>query len=83
MIAIGAALLALVVLGTPARAVAAPFVDYLCMEPNEGGSSAGHVALALGDRTWRCSRYVPRCRPISWYPTSRRRSWPPPRTPPP
>jgi len=54
--AIGAALLALIVLGTSAPAGATPFVDYLYMEPNEGGSSAGHVALALGDRTYAFQR---------------------------
>ncbi len=63
MIALGAALLVLAVVGTPGRAVGAPgpadagpFVDYLYMEPNEGGSSAGHVALALDDRTYAFQR---------------------------
>jgi hypothetical protein len=32
------------------------FVDYLFMEPNEGGSSAGHVALAFDDRTYAFQR---------------------------
>ena len=56
MSAIAAALLVLAVLATPTRAGAAPFVDYLYMEPNEGGSSAGHVALALDDRTYAFQR---------------------------
>jgi hypothetical protein len=32
------------------------FVDYLFMEPNEGGSSAGHVALAFDDHTYTFQR---------------------------
>ena len=40
----------------PARATDTRFVDWLYMEPNEGGSSAGHVAVAFGDRTYAFQR---------------------------
>ncbi len=46
-------------LGFEAHATAADeprFVDYLYMEPNEGGASAGHVALAFEDRTYAFQR---------------------------
>lgn len=42
--------------GRIAVAADAAFLDYLYMEPNEGGSSAGHVAVALGDRTFAYQR---------------------------
>ncbi len=32
------------------------YLDYLYMEPNEGGSSAGHVAIAFDDRTYAYQR---------------------------
>jgi hypothetical protein len=32
------------------------YVDYLYMEPNEGGSSAGHVAVAFDERTYAFQR---------------------------
>jgi len=32
------------------------FVDYLYLEPNEGGASAGHVALGFADRTYHFER---------------------------
>jgi len=55
----------LVVLSLIAAAVPCPaaqgaadasFLDWLYMEPNEGGSSAGHVAVALGDRSYAYQR---------------------------
>lgn len=39
-----------------ARAGDTRVVDYLYMEPNEGGSSAGHVAVAFGERTYAYQR---------------------------
>jgi hypothetical protein len=41
---------------TAAHADASRVVEYLYLEANEGGSSGGHVALGLGDRTYHFQR---------------------------
>ncbi len=43
------ALACLVVATAPGRAAPGPFIDYLTVEANEGGSSGGHAALRVGE----------------------------------
>ena len=52
-----AASLPVVLAALPAAGGTGRFVDYLYLEPNEGGASAGHVALGFADRVYHFERF--------------------------